>query len=164
MATWLCLEKPETCSAVDERYFISGGGKSFGLCTGECSFELTTHINDSGNCATASLDVSGSEGVTRTNQGELTAQGTALVSGLAVELSGVSLEESYGCPDCADGGAGRLTLTRDGTAFATVYDFGAPPEILEKADDFIVAVMAALDFCETTALVIPSASCVPRSE
>ena len=164
MATWLCLDEPEACSAVDERFFISGGGKSFGECMGECVFELTTHINTSGNCATATLIVYGIADVSRTNTGELTALGTALVSGLAVELTGVSLEEIYGCPDCADGGAGRLTLRRDGSAFTTEYEFQKPPELLKKADDFVADVMTALDVCETTGYVVPSASCVPRSE
>ncbi len=164
MATWLCLDEPEDCSAVDERFFISGGGKSFGECTGECRFELATHINSSGNCATATLTVYGITDVTRTNTGELTALGTALVSGLAVELAGVSLEQVYGCPDCADGGAGRLTLTRDSNAFATAYEFRQPPEILKRADDFIAAVMVDLDECENSEYVVPSASCVPGSE
>ena len=45
-----------------------------------------------------------------TNSGSLTSSGRERIDSAVAGLAGVTLQETYGCPDCADGGAAYLTL------------------------------------------------------
>ncbi|MBN2525162.1 MAG: hypothetical protein JXR76_02130 [Deltaproteobacteria bacterium] len=169
---WLCLEAPNQCGpSVDEYgYMINSVAKSFGMCIGECRAEVSFAAAEGGECADAFF-VSSTRNATgtgwetvRDNKGVLLPKANALISGLARELANAKLKNVYGCPDCADGGAAFLSLTREGVAFDLSYDFGLPPDILAKADTFGMSVMNALDTCESNEYVQVSDNCTPRND
>ncbi|MCB0584491.1 MAG: hypothetical protein KDD06_04085 [Phaeodactylibacter sp.] len=43
-----------------------------------------------------------------------------------------SLEETIGCPDCADGGGQWVEINRGGEVYRVTYEFGAPPTELAE--------------------------------
>lgn len=148
------LELEDLTSDVDTT--LSGGGTSFGMCWGACKqdfsiFNLKVHYLASGWD-----DVVYSE-VTAT----LTVQGASEAKQVAVDLLEVSLDDVYGCPDCADGGAAYAQLLRKGAESKHAYPFNGPPPALETADQFIMSVLEAMATCQSNDLVKIPEDCVP---
>ncbi|MBN2716635.1 MAG: hypothetical protein JXX14_12330 [Deltaproteobacteria bacterium] len=158
----LCLDAPASCGLVDTQFAITAGGKSFGECMGECQFSFEASVLDNGECASVTLNVCGwgADSCTRVNTGLLTPTGNAKLSGLAVELSGHALNDVYGCPDCADGGASQLALTMSGVEKHISYEFGNPPAILSSADAFTSSVINALNICVSNENIVVDDSCI----
>lgn len=146
------------------RYFVDPAvqlvraGWSFGFCIGGCVGEvelagaeiryvISDHQTDEVYLDTTAL-------LTEPGQRELT-------SALA-ELQDVSLDERYGCPDCTDGGASSVTLSRDGQVSTHTYEFGNPPPVLTALDTLIAEIIEAIEDCSSTALVEVPESCKPR--
>jgi hypothetical protein len=162
MNEWLCLEPPADCADTVVKPIIASAGKSFGLCMGECDFDIVisdpsaeTLISDPSAetlCNPVTLTVRGwtDAGNARQNTGVLTPLGQAKAVGLAAELSGVDLKETYGCPDCADGGASQIALQFNNETIDISYEFMNPPAVLEKADAFTAGLINALDTCSST--------------
>jgi hypothetical protein len=94
------------------------------------------------------------------NRGQLTSSGAARLESLASGLP-EELQETYGCPDCADGGASFLTVVRDSESLRTEYEYGNPPAELSAIDGFLKGVMDALGECRATADLTPEGSCTP---
>jgi hypothetical protein len=90
----------------------------------------------------------------------LTSQGAARLESLATSLP-EDLQETYGCPDCADGGASFLALLRDSDSHRSEYEYGNPPAELAAIDAFLKEVMDALGQCRATADVTLDGSCTP---
>ncbi|GAB4533861.1 MAG: hypothetical protein Tsb0020_49620 [Haliangiales bacterium] len=149
------------------RYFVAppialtAGGWSFGECIDDCvgdlaltgdSLEYTIHSWDDSEppsfVATATLTAAG--------RGELQAALTG--------LEDATLDEVYGCPDCADGGLSWVRLARDGTLSDHTYEYSRPPADLEAIDGLVSAWMSALASCASTEAVKIDAGCVPRDE
>lgn len=126
---------------------FTGASHTFGECWGPCRYELT--IAD----GALALVVSNWDGtvyrdLTGERAGRFTDAGAARAMELAVALLGVELPETYGCPDCADGGNCAVSLLRDGVASEHHYDCaGGPPPALEEADAFFDAVIDTLTAC-----------------
>lgn len=95
------------------------------------------------------------------NTGTLTAAGQTQADSIATALVGVNLLAVYGCPDCADGGASYVDVTRQGVLSSHAYEFYNPPPELVDADAFITDVFGGLRSCAATTYVTPDASCVP---
>ena len=167
---WLCLDPPvdsAACTPFDETVpALTGAQNSFGECGEGCVSSLTFSDSETEGCPTARLtvcDTTAGETCSTDNSGILTALGHARVVAAAAELQGVSLEEVYGCPDCADGGATRLSLRRDGGASTVVYEFQNPPDELVTADALTQGLMQALITCTATEdILILSADCTPH--
>lgn len=70
----------------------------------------------------------------------------------AIDLE--ALEQTYGCPDCTDGGASQLTWIEGGTRFTTTYGYGSPPPQLRDPDRFVSQVIATLRECGESRLVL----------
>jgi len=137
---------------------LLGGGTSFGECLEWCVRTLTI------DGTTLRLRVTDRDATVRADQaGTLTALGKAKADGIATTLVGQDLEDTYGCPDCADGGASWVTLRRAGLETTHTYETGHPPVPLDPADEMINDVMAALTACDTTADVIPDPGCQPAT-
>jgi hypothetical protein len=79
---------------------IVEAGWSFGFCLGPCRGELDL---DGDAIALRVTDRTGNQVIAQ-NRGRLTSQGSARLAGVAASLP-EELLETYGCPDCADGGA-----------------------------------------------------------
>ncbi|MBN2340426.1 MAG: hypothetical protein JXX29_01045 [Deltaproteobacteria bacterium] len=159
---WLCLDAPDSCVAADPAFMIVSAQKTFGECQGECRFNLSFAIGESGDCARASLEVCGwgEEGCTRTNTGTLTALGQAYLSGSVVEIKDDILVDTYGCPDCADGGASAVTFVMDSTERTISYEYGNPPNNLVHINMLTMALMNALDDClSNDYITIPNDAC-----
>ncbi len=170
--TTLCENPPIAASRAvfDDlvaRYFaapplaLTAGGWSFGECVDDCvgdlaltgdSLAYTIHSWDDSQppsfVATATLTAAG--------RGELQAALTA--------LEAVTLDEVYGCPDCADGGLSWVSLARDGTLSEHTYEYSRPPADLEAIDGLVSTWMDALVSCTSTESVKIDVGCVPRDE
>jgi hypothetical protein len=139
---------------------LLGGGWSFGKCLGACIGQLGL------NGAAVRFTITGHQAedpVFLDNRGILTSAGLQAVYMTMVELRDVPLEERYGCPDCADGGASHVTIARDGESSIHTYEFGAPPEVLAELDSLLTELMSALESCTSTGYIDVDAGCVPRS-
>ncbi|MBM4372478.1 MAG: hypothetical protein FJ098_12535 [Deltaproteobacteria bacterium] len=149
------LDTPEDAGDPEDTAII-GGGSSFGMCFGPCKTDLSL------DGKAAHLVRQGWDGTIYTDTwGTLTEDGLAEAKALAVALIGVPLLDTYGCPDCADGGAKYVALRREGLSSTHAYEFSAPPEPLKDADAFVFAVVDALLSCTPGSLVTPVAGCVP---
>jgi hypothetical protein len=69
------------------------------------------------------------------------------------ELEGAELEGTYGCPDCADGGAMTVVLVRGGSVTEHSHEYFNPPEPFERLDPFVKALTQALRDCESNELI-----------
>jgi hypothetical protein len=158
---------PDTaCSGLADYPQITAAGKSFGMCAGECDFRLAIDTYDPdapSACHAVTLEICGwgPEPCPRTNTGVLTPEGHRLSHELAKGLVGVKLDEVYGCPDCADGGASSVTLLRDGSASTHAYDFGSPPAVLADVDAFTAGLLEALSACASNEYIRVSQGCTP---
>ena len=135
---------------------ITEAGWSFGFCLGPCRGELGI---DGEALALRVTDRTGSQ-VLAQNRGRLTSSGSARLAGVGASLP-AELLETYGCPDCADGGASFVTVARDSASRRTEYEYGNPPAELAAADSFLTAVMEALRDCRPTPEVTLEAGCTP---
>ncbi|MGH9460449.1 MAG: hypothetical protein ACRD1X_04495 [Vicinamibacteria bacterium] len=135
---------------------VAEAGWSFGFCMGPCRGQLAL----AGAQLTYEVSSRTGDQVFASNRGQLTSQGATrleyLASGLPEEL-----QETYGCPDCADGGASFLAFVRERESLRTEYEYGNPPAALSAIDGFLKEVMDALGECRATADVTPEGSCTP---
>ena len=135
---------------------IAQAGWSFGFCMGPCRGRLDL----AGNQLTYEVSSRTGDEVYATNRGQLSSQGARRLESLASNLPG-ELQGTYGCPDCADGGASFLTVVRDSESLRTEYEYGNPPADLSAIDGFLKGVMDALGECRATADVTLEGSCTP---
>ncbi len=134
---------------------LAGAGWSFGMCAGYCGADLSVD----GAALVQSGHARAPDEQLYEHHGTLTAEGLARFDDAASALAGVTLEDTYGCPDCADGGAAYVVIaTGDGESRHTM-EFGKPPEVLADVYDLSTAVMNALESCEASALVEVAEDC-----
>jgi len=134
---------------------LTGAGWWFGLCLGHCSAELGVE----GTALVLSGHDNGSSDPLYVNRGELTPEGQGVVAAALAALDGVVLEETYGCPDCADGGGAHLSLRRGDVVTQHVMEFGGPPDELAELHDLTMSMMTALQHCRSDELVTVSEDC-----
>ncbi len=135
---------------------LTGAGWSFGMCLGYCRADLRidgTALTQTGHDREA-------EAALYENHGELTEQGMALIDSAIAALDGETLKETYGCPDCADGGAAYLTISDGEGESRHDMEFGAPPDELAELYELSTSVMTALESCTSDELVTAAEDCV----
>ncbi len=136
---------------------LVGAGWSFGMCGGYCTADLLVEGEN--------VVVTGggwtSEEPLYVNRGILTEKGRRRIGSELARLVGRPLESVYGCPDCADGGAAYLVLEREGMASRHEMEFGRPPEALAELHGLAMAIIDALESCESDELVTPGDDCQP---
>ena len=165
---WLCLPIPEEeiCLAKSRDPIIVSASRSFGECWGECKYDLTiaqSPLEAMHVCDVVSLSVCGwDQTCPRENQGALTPLGHARARALAAELLDTKLQKTYGCPDCADGGASGFALRRYGQVSSHTYEFSNPPEVLAELDLFSQGLIDALNLCKPNDNIEVASGCVPR--
>jgi hypothetical protein len=153
------------CETVFGSDRLSGALNSFGECTGACVSEL--RFDSTSGCRSLTLDIRGWGAAGRDagslfplNHGALTDKGVVLGQEVAASLRGKNLLGTYGCPDCADGGATVLYKQSGPIESAVVYEFEHPPVELRTADSFLQPLIDALETCVDSDLIaIDSASC-----
>jgi hypothetical protein len=98
------------------------------------------------------------------NAGDLTGDGLQALQIALAALTGVALEETYGCPDCVDGGASHVTLARDGVTSTHTYEYREPPEVLTELDALLEKLNDALETCTANEYIEIGDGCKPRAE
>lgn len=139
---------PETTVPTGPVPEIVGGGSSFGECGGLCVGELRI---DRREVSLTRRSWDRSEQVVA--QGTLSEAARLQLDEMERALIGVQLEETYGCPDCADGGAAWIDLVPVEAAARATYEFGTAPDVLAGWEDFRREVSEALATCVTGDLV-----------
>ncbi|WP_437481949.1 hypothetical protein WME75_39880 [Sorangium sp. So ce1014] len=130
---------------------------SFGFCAGEC---ITTVSRDG---AALELKACTRQGdCRRSNSATLTDKGSRHVAEVEGALGGVPLDARYGCPDCADGGATRVSLQRDDLLTSHQYEYPNAPAPLENLDRLVKELKLGLDTCTPGPLLQLSRGCTPR--
>jgi hypothetical protein len=141
------------------RVVLESAGWSFGHCLGQCVGDLAV---DGGALRYTITGHRPEDPVYLDNAGTLTELGDEALRSILAGLAGETLEERYGCPDCADGGASHVTLARDGVTSTHTYEYNAPPSVLAELDALIDELVAALESCSANEYVAISAGCTPR--
>jgi hypothetical protein len=147
---------PDICSPP----LIEGATRTFGECSGNCSFTLQLRpiiVLDEGSCADlyATLTVQNTDGSTWIYEGTLSARTWERLAMLSIDLAGArsALPAVSGCPDCADGGAASVVLGGlDQLTETFAYEYDNPPAALRDADEFLQALIDDLLFCEGSLL------------
>lgn len=165
--TWLCLQDETSateCTDRERTTILAGGSNSWGLCVGECMFELAIDAG-TGTCDDAQLTTRERLTTTtlRTNRGLLTPRAHEAARELATAVQDATLEATYGCPDCADGGASTITLLRSGVESTHEYEFGSPPPALQELDAFVQELITSLRSCESGPLITIDGACTADS-
>lgn len=140
---------------------LVSAGWSFGFCGGACVGELAF------DGTAVQLTITGHEPggeVYLDNAGDLTGDGLQALQTALAALTGVALEETYGCPDCVDGGASHVTLARDGVTSTHTYEYGEPPEVLTELDALLEKLNDALETCTANEYIEIGDGCKPRAE
>ncbi|WP_437531013.1 hypothetical protein WME79_00870 [Sorangium sp. So ce726] len=130
---------------------------SFGFCAGEC---ITTVSRDGVEFSLTAC--THTQGCPRSNQATLTDEGSRKLDEIEGALSGVALNNRYGCPDCADGGATSVRLRRDGLETSHSYQYADAPAPLSALDHLVADLRLGLDSCTPGPLLKLSPGCTPR--
>jgi hypothetical protein len=135
---------------------LVGAGWSFGMCGGYCNADLDIDgdalvFTGSGHIGEEPLFV---------NRGTLTTVARERID-TAVKALVDDLEPVYGCPDCADGGAGYVVLASGDTITRHDMEFGRPPAVLVELREIAVSIIGPLETCESNELVDVADDCTP---
>lgn len=158
---------PVDCADLSRETIVLGGSLRYGECLEGCSATLTigaTSLDRAPPCDEVQLFVcdNGADGLCTEHGGTLTPVAHDLARRLAADLVGTALMPEYGCPDCADGGASTVELSRQGAHSAHRYETSNPPAELVAADAFVQGLIESLRNCASTENVDVFPGCVPR--
>ena len=132
-------------------------GTSFGMCARAC---INVVSFADGAVLLRTAPAQGNPFVSR-NTGRLTAAGRRDLASALAALDVESLRPTYGCPDCADGGATDVAIRTTDRTVKTEYSFRGPPVALERLDAIGMEVVHALDGCRSTGRIAVDAGCGP---
>lgn len=119
-----CASAPAQEPARDVNQIVST--TSFGMCVGYC----TTRLEVSQGRAVLIREARGGRGAPQDLPAQrfttvLTPDEWDQIQALAANTNLSALPDTIGCPDCADGGAESLAITREGQARTVSFEFGA---------------------------------------
>jgi hypothetical protein len=144
---------------------LAGGGRSFGECAGDCSFDLTLTQPSApagGSCPgtlTGHLQVKNTTGKPdRYVEFALTPDAFEEAMQLSRATASLALEPVMGCPDCADGGRATIKRSLAGSSEEFAYEFGTYrlPPVLRGVHRFVQQLIDQANVCRGGLL----ASCV----
>lgn len=145
---------PET-SEPDDPALLLGGGSSFGECAGFCLTKLS--LDGADVVVTQSTWGDQPDHVIT---GALSDAGLSASLKAGAFLTNADLDEVYGCPGCADGGAEWVSfLPTQSPEVKSTFEYGNPPEELASASSLVRSLIEAMQDCETTDLVTVSDDC-----
>ncbi len=136
---------------------LSGAGWSFGECADSCRGDLAIDeetaryiLSDWNPAIAAYLD----------NSGTLTERfGTESKAALN-KFWIATLSPTYGCPDCADGGASYISLRAGHVKSRHDYEYSNPPSELAELDRVLREVMDGLGHCVSNEYIMLQSHCV----
>lgn len=118
-------------------------GTSFGMCTGYCINEATIGAKEVVLNSTSRNE----KPALKTCSRVLTAsEWTSLKGGLVVDKF-MGMKDTYGCPDCADGGAEWIEITANGKTKKVTYDYNKAPDELKDLAAKLKEIMASMKNC-----------------
>lgn len=147
----------DTGSVEAEALTVAAAGTSYGECGGAC---VSTLSIDQG---ALHYDLTGYDSdVYANNDGLLTELGAGQLAEMEAKLAArIELQETYGCPDCDDGGAAWATLqTADGASTTHTWEAGNAPEEFLELSLMVNDLVTALRECEASSHVTVHSSCV----
>ncbi len=120
---------------------------SFGLCAGDCRFNMTRSTTDP---VQVLFEVCDNLGTTCRQEVmlQLNEAGLRQLQSAQDQLRMVTLEDVYGCPDCADGGATAFTIEAESGESSHSYEFRNPPDELTELDAFLMDMYDSMLACE----------------
>ena len=133
-----CASAPTPEPARDVSQIVST--TSFGMCVGYC----TTRLEISQGRAVLIREARGGRGAPQNLPAQrfttvLTPDEWDQIQALAANANLASLPDTIGCPDCADGGAESLAITREGQSRTVSFEFGSS---VPQADPLLQRVRA----------------------
>lgn len=146
----------ETVSAPSTPTRLVEAGWSFGFCLGPCNGRLIVE-NDA--LAYRVTSRTGDQ-LFADNRGRLTSSGAARLAGLVAALP-ETLQDTYGCPDCADAGAAYVVVSREDASERSTYEYPSPPAALASLDAFLKDLWEALGQCVPSGDVALDGACSP---
>lgn len=162
----VCYERSECgvtiwCTGPDApQTRLLSGGYQFGECLGACKSEVTF----AANVVTLTISDWGDEAPLHIGSATLTQTGQADLDRIMTGLTDQELEQTYGCPDCDDGGETHATILRGAEESIHRWETGEPPVVLEDLDDFIMDTIDDISDCKSTEELEPAAGCIPFDE
>jgi hypothetical protein len=134
---------------------------SFGECLGECAFRIERNQDDPQQILFDACDYQ-EMSCERSVVLELNDEGMLLLQEAQREFRGPTLEERYGCPDCADGGATLVRLESSDGITEHEYEYSTPPSVFESLDALMLDIHVAMDDCSAGAYFSVVGECTPR--
>lgn len=134
---------------------VQGVGWSFGECVGVCWGELT--LGSQGDAQYLSGGWSG--GDVFSNNGTLTDAGKEQACVIAHALDSESLDATYGCPDCLDGGEAHMSIERGGSVSNHAWEYSSPPAVLSGLHDWSAELWDALSTCTDNQWIAVAEGC-----
>ncbi len=120
---------------------------SFGFCAGQCSFKMTRDTAEPSQVLFEICDNVGTMCEAPITLA-LTNDGLRKLGEAQMQLRSATLEEVYGCPDCADGGATAFSIeTEKGTSTHT-YEYSNPPADTSVLDEFVMDMYQGVRQCQ----------------
>jgi hypothetical protein len=128
---------------------VVGAGWQFGECGGYCQGTLSI------NLGAATLEVLSWNDAepALVSTGTLSAAARTELATISADLESQALAETYGCPDCDDGGAAWIDYLRGDIVSRSTYEYSIPPFALSAADTFAADVMSALRDCASSSRI-----------
>lgn len=154
-----CLTEPG--DPANEPFRIVGGGFSFGMCFGYCFTEIDVDGTTVTLTRRAWADISGEDFPEQVARGELTDEGRARLDDLEVALATQALQETYGCPDCADGGSGWVVVQDASAQRRSTFEYSDPPDVLAEADALLRGWIDTLRECDADLDITSAPGCEP---
>jgi hypothetical protein len=136
----------ESATAPSPTVRLVEAGWSFGFCLGPCNGTLTLN----GSELAYQVRSRAGDQVLAEAHGDLTTTGANRLQALLRRLPD-TLQEQYGCPDCADAGAAHVVIERGTSRQRSDYEYPNPPPELAALDSFLREVMDTLGGCRSTA-------------
>ncbi len=133
---------------------------SFGECLGECAFRIERNQDDPSQLLYDACDYQ-EMSCERSVVLSLNDEGMALLQQAHREFRGPTLEEEYGCPDCADGGATLVRLQSSDALTEHEYEYSNPPSVFESLDALMLDVHVAMYDCSEGLYFSVVGECTP---
>ncbi|SNT00399.1 hypothetical protein SAMN05421640_1971 [Ekhidna lutea] len=118
-------------------------GTSFGMCAGYCVQTLTVTEGHVSKTVTPRVNQNLEEKTCQQSYQEF----NSLMSGIDTQEF-LALDETIGCPDCADGGAEWIEITTPEGSKKVTYEFGKEPEAVKSIIEELRVLYAELGECE----------------
>jgi hypothetical protein len=116
-----CKVMDTTAFGASQEPLVVRSGTSFGMCIGYCVTELRV---ESERLVLTRTSRDEAKYPKQTETKELSREEWEAVTRLVEQSAFGMLEEAYGCPDCADGGAEWIEVERDGVQQRVTFEYG----------------------------------------